>query len=136
VGRDEDRDASRAFRVDRIDAGIETGASGSFAPPPGIDPSELVRNDPLTYGEDQPIDARVLVDPPRAAWVVDQLGEDAVVERRPDGGVVVTMPVVNRAAFRTWVVGLLDHAEVLAPAELRDDMVEWLDVLIATAPRA
>jgi len=94
-----------------------------------------VRNDPLTYGEDQPIDARVLVDPPRAAWVVDQLGEDAVVERRGDGAVVVTMPVVNRGAFRTWVVGLLDHAEVLAPPALRDDMIDWLDTLIDRDPR-
>jgi len=135
VGHDEDRDASRAFRVDRIDDGIRSGKIGSFTPPPGIDPGELVRNDPLTYGEDQPIDARVLVDPPRAAWVVDQLGEDAVVERRGDGAVVVTMKVVNRGAFRTWVVGLLDHAEVLAPPALRDDMIDWLNTLIDRDPR-
>jgi proteasome accessory factor B len=135
VGHDEDRDASRAFRVDRIDGDIECGAPGSFTPPPGVDPGELVRNDPLTYGEDQPLDARVLVDPPRAAWVIDQLGEDAVADRRPDGSVVVSMPVVNRAAFRTWVLALLDHAEVLAPPELRADMVDWLDALIERGPR-
>ena len=65
----------------------------------------------------------MLVDAPRAGWVVDQLGEEAVVERRPDGAVVVSLPVVNRAAFRSWVVDLLDHAEVLSPPELRADMV-------------
>ena len=77
----------------------------------------------------------MLVDPPRAAWVIDQLGEDAVADRRPDGSVVVSMPVVNRAAFRTWVLALLDHAEVLAPPELRADMVDWLDALIERGPR-
>ena len=85
----------------------------------------------MTYGEDQPVDALVAVDAPRAGWVVDQLGEDAVVERRSDGVVVVRLPVVNRAAFRSWVIDLLDHAEVLSPPELRADMVAWLDALAA-----
>jgi predicted DNA-binding transcriptional regulator YafY len=133
VGEDQDRDAPRAFRVDRIEGELELGAPGTFDPPTGVDPGELVRADPLTYGEDQPLEARVLVDPPRAAWVVDQLGEASVVERTPDGGVVVALPVVNRAAFRTWVLNLLDHAEVLGPPELRDDMTRWLDA-IAGAP--
>jgi predicted DNA-binding transcriptional regulator YafY len=59
-----------------------------------------------------------------------------VVERRADGAVVVTLPVVNRAAFRTWVIDLLDHAEVLSPPELRADMVAWLDAVAgAGSPR-
>ena len=129
VGHDRDRDAPRAFRVDRLDAEPELGPDGGFAPPDAVDPAEYVRADPLTYGEDQPVDAHVLVDAPRAGWVVDQLGEEAVVDRRPDGGIVVSLPVVNRAAFRSWVVDLLDHAEVLSPPELRVDMVAWLDAI-------
>jgi len=77
-------------------------------------------------GDDRPVEAQVLVDAARAAWVVDQLGEDAVVERRDDGAVVVRLAVVNREAFRAFVVGLLEHAEVLAPPELRSDLVDWL----------
>ncbi len=129
VGHDHDRDAPRAFRVDRIDGDAELGRAGAFTPPEGIDPADYVRADPMTYGEDQPVDAHVLVDAPRAGWVVDQLGEESVLERRPDGAVVVALPVVNRAAFRTWVIDLLDHAEVLSPPELRDDMVAWLDAV-------
>jgi len=71
------------------------------------------------------------VDAPRAAWVVDELGDASVVERRDDGAVVVELGVVNRDAFRTWVLGLLDHAEVLGPAELRDGVVQWLRALSA-----
>jgi proteasome accessory factor B len=127
VGHDHDRDAPRAFRVDRIEGAPELGPDASFTPPEGIDPADFVRADPMTYGEDQPVDAHVLVDAPRAGWVVDQLGEQSVLERRADGAAVVTMPVVNRAAFRSWVVDLLDHAEVLSPPDLRADMVAWLD---------
>jgi hypothetical protein len=101
------------------------GAAAGFEPP-AVDP--FVR-DPLTYGSDQPVDALVLVDATRAALVIDELGEAAVVERRDHGAVVVGMPVVNRTAFRTWVLDLLEHAEVLGPPELRDEFVEWLRAL-------
>src|SRR5439155_1322230 len=72
--------------------------------------------------------------PRRAAWVVEQLGADTVVEEQPDGSVVVELAVVNRPAFRSWVLDLLDHAEVLSPPELRTELVGWLDELGATAP--
>jgi predicted DNA-binding transcriptional regulator YafY len=133
VGHDHDRDAPRAFRVDRIDGGTELGPDDSFTPPAGIDPADFVRADPMTYGEDQPVDAHVLVDAPRAGWVIDQLGDQSVLERRADGAVVITLPVVNRAAFRSWVIDLLDHAEVLSPPELRADMIAWLDSVAGNA---
>jgi proteasome accessory factor B len=133
VGRDLDRAAPRAFRVDRIEGGADVGPAGAFEPPPDVDPAAFVRDDPLTYGEDRPVDARVLVDPSRAGWVVEQLGEEAVVARHDDGSVEVTLPVVNRAAFRSWVLDLLDHAEVLGPDDLRDDLVAWLDAMLGAA---
>jgi proteasome accessory factor B len=134
VGRDLDRDAPRAFRIDRIEGGAEVGNAGAFDPPPDVDPAAFVRDDPLTFGEDQPIDARVLVDPSRAGWVVEQLGDEAVVARHADGSVEVTLPVVNRVAFRSWVLDLLEHAEVLGPDELRADLVAWLEAIVRTAP--
>ena len=39
---------------------------------------------------------------------------------------VVTLEVTNPAAFRSWVLGFLEHAEVLSPPELRSEMVAWL----------
>jgi predicted DNA-binding transcriptional regulator YafY len=126
VGRDRDRDAPRAFRVDRIEDDPDLGSSNGFEPPDDVDPADFLRADPMTYGDEQPVEARVLVDSARAGWVVDELGEESVAERREDGAVVVTLSVVNREAFRTWVLELLDHAEVLEPAELRDDLVAWL----------
>ena len=131
VGRDIDRDGPRSFRIDRILDEPASGPPDAFAPPADVDPSAFVRDDPLRFGEDQPVAARVLVDATRAAWVTDELGPEVVVERRDDGAVVVELQVVNRAAFRTWVLALLEHVEVLEPDELRDDLVAWLREIVA-----
>jgi predicted DNA-binding transcriptional regulator YafY len=131
VGRDRDKDALRSFRVDRLDGPARAGPERDVEPPTDFDPSAVLRADPLTYGDDQPVQARVLVDASRAAWVVDSLGESTVVERRTDGSVVVEVAVVNREAFRSFVLELLEHAEVLEPAALRDDLVDWLRAVAA-----
>jgi predicted DNA-binding transcriptional regulator YafY len=68
----------------------------------------------------------------QAGWVDADLGGRAVAERRDDGSIVVRMAVTNREAFRSWVLGLLDHAEVISPPELRADLVQWLSALAAT----
>ncbi len=130
VGRDVDRDAPRSFRADRIEGTPRAGNPGAFAPPADVDPSTFLRDDPLSYGEDEPLEALVLVDGTRAGWAVEQVGEDAVRERRDDGSVVLALSVVNRPALRTWVLDLLEHAEVLAPEALRAEMIEWLAALV------
>jgi predicted DNA-binding transcriptional regulator YafY len=129
VGRDVDRDGPRAFRVDRFAGPPELGPAGSFVPPPDVDPTEYLSSDPLTYGDDQPVRAQVLVDATRASLVVGAVGNGSVVERHDDGAVVVALDVVNRDAFRAFVLDLLDHAEVLDPPELRADLVAWLRAL-------
>lgn len=129
VGHDRARDAPRAFRVDRIDGDVTTGSPGTFDVPAGFDPARLLRDDPMRFGDDRPERAHVLVDATRAGWVVEQLGERAVEERRDDGSVVVGLDVVNREAFRSWVLELLDHAEVLATDVLRAEVADWLRAL-------
>ncbi|MCU1456254.1 MAG: pafB [Actinomycetia bacterium] len=128
VGRDHDREDPRAFRADRIDGEITVGNAGAFTVPEGLDPATLVRDDPMRFGsEDASVEARILVDAEQAAFVVEELGEAAVETRHADGSVVVTTTVTNRAAFRSFVLGLLDRAEVLGPPDLRAETVAWLD---------
>jgi proteasome accessory factor B len=57
------------------------------------------------------------------------------MNRRDDGTIVVRLAVRNVAAFRSWVLGLLDDAEVLAPADLRDDIADWLSAIVAAGVR-
>ncbi|MGH9039610.1 MAG: helix-turn-helix transcriptional regulator [Acidimicrobiia bacterium] len=134
VGHDPDRGAIRAFRADRIEGEVDPGPAGTFEPPAGFDPGSALRDEPWRFGDENLVEAHVRVAPPQAGWVAAVVGELAVVERADDGSVVLRMAVTNRAAFRSFVLGLLDSAEVLAPPELRAEMIEWLESLAATRP--
>jgi len=57
------------------------------------------------------------------------VGADAVTARHDDGSVDLAMVVTNPEAFRSFVLGFLEHAEVLSPPELRAEVVTWLRAL-------
>jgi proteasome accessory factor B len=126
-GHDHQRDASRIFRLDRIDGQVEVLEGPRFTRPASDTPGGPV--EPWRLGAGEPVMARLLVDASHAPWVVEYLGAEAVTERRADGGVVVELPVTNRESFRSFVLVFLDHAEVLDPPDLRDDVVAWLEKL-------
>jgi predicted DNA-binding transcriptional regulator YafY len=123
TGFDHLRSAERLYRLDRLEGPIQALAGPRFERPATTEPGAL---DSWALGEEEPTVARVLVDAPQAPWVVQLLGPAAVAEERPDGSVVVTMTVTNRDNFRSFVLSLLDHAEVLEPPELRADIVGYL----------
>jgi len=127
VGWDRDRDAVRAFRADRIDGDVEVGAPGAFRAPSDFRPDDHIEDRPWLLGDDEPVVARVLVDASHADSAREEARGDAATRARPDGSVELEMTVTNRAAFRTFVLGYLDHAEVLDPPELRAEIVAWLE---------
>jgi hypothetical protein len=63
---------------------------------------------------------------PQAQALRVELGDDAVVAGGPPDAVTFRVPCANRDAFRSWVIGLGGHAEVLGPPEVRADVVSWL----------
>jgi predicted DNA-binding transcriptional regulator YafY len=127
VGHDHDHAEVRTYRVDRIDGAVEAGPPGRFDRPVDFDPAGAFPADPKLLGADAPdAVARVRVDAARAGAVERELGPRRVVIRAADGSIEVDVPCANAAAFRSWVLGLLEHAEVLAPQAVRDDVVDWL----------
>jgi predicted DNA-binding transcriptional regulator YafY len=131
-GHDRLRAADRNFRVDRLGP-VEVGAPGAFERRAGSglpSPSEAMPSQEWLYGDagDEPtFEAVVRVDAVLAAKAVADAGSSAVAAwSEADGSVTLTMPVRDVANFREWVLGLLDHALVLGPPELRDDVVSWL----------
>ncbi len=52
-----------------------------------------------------------------------------MAERHDDGSIELVLPVSNPTAFRSFVLTFLEHAEVIEPQELRDDLVTWLEAL-------
>lgn len=130
VGFDTDKGAPRSFRVDRMDGQPSVGAHDSARLPEGFDPDTVLPGDPWKVGEGEPVMVDVLVDGPMASLVVGEVGEHAVAERRGDGAVVIRLEVTNVDALRTWVLEMSDHAEVLAPPEVRANVVAWLESMV------
>lgn len=136
VGHDHQREAKRTFRVDRFDGTpdeIEVGAPGTFERPASFDPRDAFPADPKQIGHaaaDGAV-AIVRIDATRAAAIEREVGAERVVGRRADGGIDVEVPASNLDAFRSWVLGLLDHAVVVSPPETRATIVEWLSSVAA-----
>ncbi|MHB1960762.1 MAG: helix-turn-helix transcriptional regulator [Acidimicrobiales bacterium] len=126
TGWDLDRSGGRSFRVDRFDGPPASGEPGSGLLPEGFDAGAVAPEEPVRPGSGDEADVVVLVDPVEAPRVVEEVGPQAVAERRPDGSVVLRLEVTLPEALRSWVLGLLDHAEVLGPPAARRAMVEWL----------
>lgn len=126
-GYDHLRDEERNFRVDRIDGAVVASAPHAFnRPSTGVPGARL---EPWQLGEGEPVRARVLVDAHQAAIAIGEAGPETVVEEREDGAVVLELAVTNVDGFRSFVLSFLEHAEVLEPAELRTDIVDWLQTL-------
>ncbi|MDP9401897.1 MAG: WYL domain-containing protein [Actinomycetota bacterium] len=135
AGRDLGRDDRRNFRVDRIEGAVEVGEAGAFEPPASFEPADSLARQPWLVGGEEAMTAVVAVDGVLAGKLASELGEEAVRERRADGSTVFAFAITNRAGFRAWLLGLRHHAEVVAPAELRAEVVAWLESMSGpTAP--
>lgn len=125
IGHDRTRGERRTFRVDRIDGEVEVGEPGAFERP-AVDPRQLVPTDvDLLTGAGAP-EAVVRIGPARADTVVAEVGSARVVASHADGSVDVAVGCANAEAFRSWVLGLMEHAEVLGPPEVRAMVRDWL----------
>jgi predicted DNA-binding transcriptional regulator YafY len=134
TGFDHGRADERVFRLDRIAGDVEAGATGSFEPPSVAVPGG--RAEPWQLGEGEPVHAQVLIEAEQAPIAIGIVGPDGVTEQRPDGSIVIELPVTNPEGFRAFVLGFLEHAEVLGPEELRADLVEWLRAIANGGSRA
>jgi proteasome accessory factor B len=128
IGLDHSRGERRTFRIDRIEGTVESVPGTTFERPLGFDPRQALPGDPKVIGATEEVPtAAVVIDAGAADTVVAELGESRLRARRPDGSVEVDVPCANLPAFRSWLLGFLDHAEVLAPADVRAGVIEWLE---------
>jgi proteasome accessory factor B len=125
IGHDLGHDEVRTYRVDRIEGSIEQGDRDAFERPADFDPRTVFPADPKELGDGGQT-ATVRIDSARSTFVVRELGAESIIRRLPDGGVEVEVPCSNLDAFRSWLFGWGVHAEVIAPAEVRAGLVDWL----------
>lgn len=124
---DRDHGSPRHFRFDRIRGAVAITSDSATQPPekerPGTD-------DPWEYGEGEPVMVDLWIDPVLAPRLAAQLASS---DSRPgeDGGTVWTVAVTNWPAFRSFALMHLERAEVVGPPQVRADMIEWLDAIVA-----
>lgn len=132
IGHDLGRHDVRTYRVDRIEGAIDVGAGAEFERPDDFDPRTVFPADPKELGGDRHT-AIVHVDSARATFAIRELGEESIVRRLADGSVDVQVPCSNLGAFRSWLLGWGTHAEVVAPADVRAEVLGWLRSIAGVA---
>ncbi|MEM8708316.1 MAG: WYL domain-containing protein [Actinomycetota bacterium] len=120
-GFDRLREGERLYRVDRIDGDV--ALVGPASEPVG-DVTQPIDLRGWELGDGPATPATIIVDADQAAYARHILGD---VTDRPDGSVEAVLEVRNVDAFRSFVLSFLEHAEIVAPAELRQDFVDWLE---------
>ena len=127
LARERGDEEAKHFRLDRIEGVPTVGSAWGFDAPR----AEAIASvpDPWQLGDGPPRVARVAIDGPQAPSARAVLGPDAVVEEHDDGSIVVELAVTHDDGFRSFLLGFLEHAEVLSPPELRADVVAWLEAL-------
>ena len=124
VGRDHDRDALRAFRLDRVRSEVvPVGDLGAYALPDDLDLAAHV-----TGPAGDAVDVLLAVTP-AARWAAEARG-GRVVETQQDGRQVVRLAQVDPWRMLPWVLGFGPDVEVLEPAELRGQVRDRLAALV------
>ena len=135
VGVDRHRGEARTFRVDRVEGLPTVGTRSSSQLPEGFDAGEASSFEPWRFGPGEETAVDVLIDAAEAGRVAGELGAPSILEQRDDGAAVFRVVVTDLEAFVTWVFGLLDHAEVLAPPDVRQRTVDRLRSLAEVGRR-
>lgn len=121
VGSDDE--VVKVFRMDKatqVEAGDEKGA---FARPDGFRAADFIPETPWEAGGED-LQATVRFDPDMAWWAKRQIGSNGHIESAPDGGVEAVVPVANPEAFIGWLLSFDDKAEIVAPPELRQRLID------------
>ena len=133
IGFDHLRKDQRVFRVDRIEGKVSAGQMRAFKTPAGFDVATAVPTEKqmMAAGDGEVTTATVLVDASLAAGVRNEFGDAAIIKERADGSIEFAIPCANMSAFRLWLFAMVDNAEVLAPASVRKQVMQWLEELAA-----
>ncbi len=130
AGFDTGRNDDRSFRVDRMDRPVLVGpAAKAGRPAAELNPITSLRR-PWELGDGESTRALVRIVPPQSVWALAHLGEGAVAERHDDGSLTFQFDVRSEGAFRSFVLGFLDRAEVVAPPRFRANFCSWLEAML------
>lgn len=132
TGFDHLRQGQRNYRLDRIEGAVSAvGPIERMAGPRR--PSNSGPIPPWELGDERPVMAKVRIDADHVASARRQVGPAVTVVKQSDGSALFEVPVINFDAFRSFLFGFLDHAELVEPEDWRDDVVRWLEAIVAAS---
>ncbi len=133
VGRSHERAAIRVFRLSRIrgKVGYATKAEHDFQRPADFDPRAYANRIDWQFGE--PVGTAEVWISSRIAWQIERhFGRYGEI-RHAEGGEGDRLLVTDYANARqliAWVLGLSEHARIVGPPELVDELRERIGLLI------
>jgi predicted DNA-binding transcriptional regulator YafY len=130
LGHSHERGALRVFRLSRIRGKVAyaTKAEHDFRRPADFDPRSYANRADWQFGE-QREQAQVWISD-RIGWKVERhFGRFGSVVPAPDGGVLFTTEYANARQLASWVLRLGEHARVLEPESLRNEVDARVDLL-------
>jgi proteasome accessory factor BC len=130
IGRSHERDAIRVFRLSRFRGKVAyaTKAEHDFKRPADFDPRPYANRAEWQFGT--PVGTAEIHVSERIAWQVERhFGRFGEVRHNDDGSIVLATPYADGRQIASFVLGLREHARVLAPAELADDVAERVERL-------
>lgn len=129
IGHDLDRDATRCFRLSRIDGQVKTHAkTDAFTVPADINLLESVARLHETREKPRTRRATVRVKPGRAAGVRRRAVQ---ILSRQDGFDRIVVTYTDPAALARWLAGYGDAVTVVEPAQVRKEMAVLLSGIVA-----
>jgi proteasome accessory factor B len=116
------RTESRAYRVDRGSEWRTIGARGVFTREPKTRIADALPSAPWELGDDK-VDVELLFDPSVAWRAMNDL--EGELTPSPDG-LRATISVANPGALIGWLLEYGAQAEIVSPAEIRQQLVDHL----------
>jgi proteasome accessory factor B len=125
VGLDRDREEVRSFRLSRFRSD-PVAAGEASSPPEGFDGRDHLRAGPWPPPEEAAT-ARLAFSPHVAWWAVPAAAGATLVRTRGDAWTEVDVPAEGGDSFTSWVLSFGPEAVVLAPPELRENVMARLE---------
>lgn len=123
VGAESDDERIKVYRMDRATELGVVGEADAFVRPEGFRASDAIPSAPWEAGGDDMV-AAVAFSADIAWWARRQLTPGTPIDESPSGGFVAELQVANQEAFIGWILSFEDGAEVLAPPQLRQRLVD------------
>jgi predicted DNA-binding transcriptional regulator YafY len=123
IGWDEDRDAMRTFKIERI-RDVRVTPRG-FEPPEGASLERDLRRGWDIIADQPPTEVVLRFSPTVADRVLETTWHPLQqTEREPDGSLLWRSTVSGVIEIRLWIVSWGDDVEVLSPPDLRSNVLE------------